>query len=144
MKICIQKVEKRDIHQVNAFHLTPRRSGKKGNLNRIEISNYNKTFFQSVGVSLHKGKCPAESKVCNKCKKDIIQQLLYKVLQNRINAKSDNHKDNSIQNPHSGPTQNRITHSPSVSQEHESKFDDEVYSDNDEYLLADKDLSNLI
>ena len=52
----------------------------------------------------------------------------------------DNHKDNSRQNLHSRQTLNRIIHWPSFSQEHESKFNDEVYSENDEHLFADKDL----
>ena len=72
--------------------------------------------------------------------KDFLRQLLYKILRNKINAKSNNNKDNSRQNLHSGPTLNRIMHQSSVSQEHESKFDDEVYSDNEEYLFANKDL----
>ena len=60
-------------------------------------------------------------------------------MQNKINAKSANHKGNSRQNLHSGQTLNKITHLPSFSQEHESKFTDEVHSDK-LHLFADKDL----
>ena len=122
MKIYVEKVGKRDVHPFNALHQAPHRSSKKGSLNRRGTSSYNKIFIRSGGVSPHKGKCPPESKFCYKCKKILYTQKV-------INSKSDNHKDSSRQNPHSRPTPNRITHSPSVSQEHESKFGDEVYSD---------------
>ena len=62
------------------------------------------------------------------------------MLQTKLTQKSDNHKDNSRQNPHTEQTLNRVTHSPSVPKEHKNIFVDEVYSDNDEYLFAVKDL----
>ena len=66
MKIYVDKVEKPDLHPVNALRQTPRRSGKNGNLNRKEMTNNDKTCFRCVGVYPHKVKCPAESKVCSK------------------------------------------------------------------------------
>ena len=62
------------------------------------------------------------------------------MLRKKLTQKSDNHKDNSRQNLHPGQRLNRITHSHSVPQGHESNFVDEVYSDNDEYLFSVKDL----
>ena len=69
MKIYVEKVEEHDVHPGNTLYQEQRRSRKKGNLSRRSMSKYNKTFFQTIGVSPHYGKCPAESKVCNKCKK---------------------------------------------------------------------------
>ena len=76
-------------------------------------------------------KCPAESKVCNKCKK---VGHYAKCSKTKLTQESENHKDNSRQNTHPGQTLNRTTHSPSVPKGHENNFVDEVYSDNDEYL----------
>ena len=68
MKIYVDKVEKCNMHPVNGRHRVPRRSGKKGNLNRRRMSNYNNTFLPCGGVYPHKVKWPAGSKVCNKYK----------------------------------------------------------------------------
>ena len=137
MKIYVDKVEKPDAQSVNALRWTPHRSGKNGNLNRRGMSNNNKTCFWCSGVYPHEVKCPAESKVCNKCKK---VGHYAKCCNTKLTQKSENHKDNSRQNLHPEQILNRVTHLPSVPEEHKNIFVDEVYSDNDEYLFAVKDL----
>ena len=122
-------MEKPDEHPVNAFRRTPRRSDKNSNLNRRGMSNDNKTCFQCGRVYPHKVKCPAESKVCNKYKK---VGHYTKCCKTKLTQKSNN--------PHPEQTLNRITHSPSVPKEHKNNSVDEVYSDNDKYLFAAKDL----
>ena len=101
------------------------------------MSNNNKTCFWCSGVYPHEVKCPAESKVCNKCKK---VGHYAKCCNTKLTQKSENHKDNSRQNLHPEQILNRVTHLPSVPEEHKNIFVDEVYSDNDEYLFAVKDL----
>ena len=93
------------------------------------MSNNNKTCFECDRAYPHKVKCPAESKVCNKCKK---VGHYAKCCKTKLTQKSNN--------PHPEQTLNRITHSPSVPKEHKNNFVDEVYSDNDKYLFAAKDL----
>ena len=137
MKIYVDKVEKPDAHKVNALRRTPRRSGKNGDLNRRGMSNTHKACFRCGSIYPHEGKCPAESKVCNKCKK---VGHYAKCCKTKLTQKSDNHKGNSRQNPHPEQTLNRVTHSPSVPKEDKNIFVDEVYSDNDEYQFAVKDL----
>ena len=137
MKIYVDKMEKPDAHPVNALRRTPDISGKNGNLNRRGMSNNNKTCSRCGGIYPHKVKCPAESKVCNKCKK--IGHYT-KCCKRNLTQKSDNHKDNNKKNLHPEQTLNRVTQSPSVPKEHKNIFVDEVYSDNDEYLFAVKDL----
>ena len=119
------------------IQLTPCRSGKNGNLNRRGMSNNNKTCFQCGGIYPHEVKCPAESKVCNECKK---VGHYAKCCKTKLIQKSDNHKDNSRQNPHPEQTLNRVTHSRLVPKEHKNIFVDEVYSGNDEYRFAFKGL----
>ena len=110
MKIYVDEVEKPDMHPINALCGT---------------------------IYPHEVKCPAESKVFNKSKK--VGHYV-KCCKTKLTQKNDNHKDNSRQNPHPEQTLNRVTHSPSVPKEHKNIFVDEVYSDNDEYLFAVKDL----
>ena len=55
----------------------------------------------------HKVKCPAESKVCSKCKKVCHYT---KCCKTKLTQKSDDHKDNSRQNLHPKQTLSRITH----------------------------------
>ena len=69
MKIYMAKVEKPDVHPVNVVRPTSYRSSKNGHLNRRGMRNNNKTCFRCGGAYPHIVKCPAESKVCNKCEK---------------------------------------------------------------------------
>ena len=128
MKIYVDKVEKPDAHPVNALRRTPRRSSNNNN---------NRTCFRCDGIYPHELKCPAESKVCNKCKK---VGHYAKCCKTKLKQKSDNHNDNSRQNLYPEQTLKRVTHSPSVPKERKNIFVDEVYSDNEEYLFAAKDL----
>ena len=50
MKAYKNDVEKSGGHTVNTLNGTPRRSGKNGNVNRIGMSNKNKTCFRCGGV----------------------------------------------------------------------------------------------
>ena len=83
---------------------------------------------------LRKIKCPAVSKIFNKCKKIGHHLKCYKTKQKQ---KSDRHKDNRKQNLHL-KTLNIITHSLSDSHAHKNSFANEVYSDNDDFLFAVK------
>ena len=94
----------------------------------------NKTCFEYAGIYIRKVKCPAVSKICNKCKKIGHHLKFYKTKQKQ---KCDKHKDNRKQNLHL-KTLNRTTHSLSDSHEHKNYFADEVYSDNEDYLSAVK------
>ena len=95
------------------------------------MSNNKKTCFRCGGIYPHEVKYPAESKVCNKCKK---VGHYAKCCKTKLIQKSDNHKDNSRQNLHP------VTHSPLVHKEHKNIFVDEVYSGNDKYRFAVKGL----
>ena len=97
------------------------------------MSNNDKICFWCGAVCPHKVKCPSKPKVCNKCKKIGHYAKCFKT---KLRQKGDNHKDNSRHNPHSGQALFMITHSPSRFQEYENRFDDEVYSENYEYLFA--------
>ena len=132
-------MEKPDVNPVNALCRTPHKPGKNSNFNKRGMRNNNKTCFRCDSACSHKVKCPAESKVCNKWK-----QLGHcaKYCKIKLTQKSDSHKDNSRQSLHPGQTLNRITHLSSVPKGPENNFVDEVYSGNDENLLAVKDFFN--
>ena len=49
MKVYVDKLDKPDVHLCQA----PHRFGKNDNLNRKEMSNRNKTCFQSIGIYPH-------------------------------------------------------------------------------------------
>ena len=115
MKTYVDKVEKPDAHPVNALRQTQHRSSKNGNLNRRGMINNNKTCFRCGSIYPHEVKCPAESKVYNKCKK---VGHYAKCCKTKLTQKSDSHKDNSRQNPHPEQTLNRVTHWPSVLKEY--------------------------
>ena len=87
MKICVEKVGKRDVHPFNALHRAPHRSSKKGSLNRRGTSSYNKIFIRSGGVSPHKGKCPPESTFCYKCKKILYSSYYTKCFKTKLTQK---------------------------------------------------------
>ena len=126
-----------DLVEAHALRQTSRRPGKNGSLNRRGMSNNNKTYFRCGGVYSHKVKCPGKSKVCNNSKK---VSHYAKCFRTKLPQKSDNHKDNGRQNQHPVQTLNIITHSPSGPKGHKSNFVADVYSDNDKYLFAVKDL----
>ena len=137
MKIYVDSVEKPDVHPAHALCQMPRRPGKNGSLNRRGMSNNNKTYFRCGCVYSHIVKCPGKSKVCNNSKK---VSHYAKCFRTKLPQKSDNHKDNGRQNQHPVQTLNIITHSPSGPKGHKSNFVADVYSDNDKYLFAVKDL----